>query len=78
MLVCELVEALSGMSPDDEVLIAHPANDYWKTTLASPIVTVEEGEVKDSAYHDQKVVGEDEDADGFNFAVLISTQYLGQ
>ena len=62
MKVKELIEALSHCDDDDDVHIAYPAGDYWRTTLAPAVARVTEGEIEHSGYHRcDKLITEDRD-----------------
>lgn len=77
MKVKDLIEALSNMDEDAEVYYAYPAGDYWHTTIAGAVETLDEGYVKHSGYHEKMVVADaedtDEDEDSPVYAVIIDT-----
>jgi len=63
MTVKELIAALAQQDPNAKVCFAHPANDYWRTTLAREVRRAGTEQVVFSAYHDMlKVVSEDEES----------------
>jgi hypothetical protein len=75
MKVKELIDALSNMDEDAEVFYAYPAGDYWHTTIAGAVQTLDEGYVKHSGYHEKMVVADAEDdaedEDKAVYAVII-------
>lgn len=68
MKVSELIEMLQDCNPDQEVVFAHPAHDYWKTTLATAVDRVELDFVKESSYHQQDVLCDYDDEERENEA----------
>lgn len=52
--VAELIAQLQELDPQASVVIAYPAGDYWKTTLAAAVRpdSVAKGLVCWSAYHE--------------------------
>lgn len=62
MTVSELIEILENEDKDKEIYFTYPAGDYWHTTIAKPIKSIEEGYVEKSDYHRAfKTVEEPED-----------------
>lgn len=51
MTVGELINELQAFPPETEVHFAYPYGDYWRTTVAPPVSSVDEGEVVHSDYH---------------------------
>lgn len=62
MNVRELMQELGSMDPEAEVLFAYNYGDYWHTTVAQPVESVQLKAVRHSNYHRMdKLVGEEED-----------------
>jgi hypothetical protein len=51
LTVQELIQQLSYQDPHAIVHFAYNYGDYWHTTVAPEVCAVEEGFVKESAYH---------------------------
>jgi len=51
MKVADLIAELQEFDPEQEVHFAYPAGDYWRTTVAPKVASVEPGWVKRSEYH---------------------------
>lgn len=64
MKVSELIDLLKDFDADAEVHIAYPSGDYWRTTLASEVISVSDGIVQYSSYHDDYKLVEYYDEDG--------------
>lgn len=56
MLVKELMQRLESFDPQQEVFIAQPTHDYWRSVKVVSITGVDEVMVEHSAYHDGLVV----------------------
>ena len=52
MKVCELIKQLEQMDGSKEVYFAYPANDFWKSTVASEVCFTQNSEIVWSDYHD--------------------------
>ncbi len=65
MKVSDLIEMLEDFNPEAEVLFAYNYGDYWRTTVAARIDSVEDAKVVYSDYHsmDKVVMGHDEPED---------------
>jgi hypothetical protein len=61
MTKAEFIEYLEGYDDNQELYVVHTAGDYWKSQLASPIESMEEGYIKHSDYHRQAVVDNEDD-----------------
>lgn len=76
MTIQDLRAMLAQYDDDDEVFIATPAGDYWKTTLALNLEDDGQGFVKESSYHDCLQVCENENEEnneGSRSVVLLRT-----
>lgn len=74
MKVRDLIEALQCENADADVHIAYCYGDHWRTTVAPPVVTVEETPVAWSDYHrSMKVVEMDEDESAKLAVCLFAT-----
>jgi hypothetical protein len=48
----ELLLALRHVGDDDVIHFAYPSGDFWRTTLVTPVTSVEaQTEIEPSAYH---------------------------
>lgn len=74
MKVSELIEELQNFDPDMEVKFAYNYGDYWRTTVAQNIRTIDEQPFRHSEYHrmDRIVECEDDNDEGCRFAVVLS------
>jgi hypothetical protein len=52
----QLIEMLAEFPEDSEIVIAHPANDYWHSTLAKTPQSAEIGLIKYSDYFEENVI----------------------
>ena len=71
MTVKELIEELSYQNPDAKVVFSYPSGDYWKTDLAGEVITVEEGDVTHSDYHDHLKIADSDDEMDNNVSVAV-------
>jgi hypothetical protein len=72
LTVKELIESLEEFEPNTRVVFKYPSGDYWKTELAAPVITLDEGYVTYSQYHNKPKVDEGEsEADGLTEQVII-------
>lgn len=55
----ELVKMLQFVPDDAVVMLARPAHDYWSTTLAIPISSVEPALIQPSEYHQSEAIVDD-------------------
>jgi hypothetical protein len=60
MTVAQLIEILQEMNQDDEVAFGYPSGDYWRTTIAKQITSVEEAATIYSEYHGANKVDEED------------------
>ena len=63
MTKSELLEMLEGLTDETPIVFAHPAGDYWHTTIAGQISEVEEGHIRYNAYHEKFEIVQVEDED---------------
>ena len=62
MTVAQLIKMLSYFDDDQEVYLSFPSGDYWGTTLASEVNSVDSCNVVWSEYHrTYKLVAEDDE-----------------
>lgn len=61
MTVKELIETLEDMDKDAKVVFAYNSRDHWRTQVAAPVQTADEGYVTYSDYHQMPKVDEGED-----------------
>jgi hypothetical protein len=78
MKVKELIEHLQDEDPEQEVMLAYPAGDYWRSTVANSVLSVEELPLEWSDYHEKYQLPRDLEArevEGCkNFVVLLTTR----
>jgi len=75
MKVQELIERLQFADPEAEVHFAYNYGDYWHTTVAPKVNSVEDGLVQYSEYHrmDKLVTDEvEDDLDPATDVVILS------
>lgn len=53
MTVQDLIATLRHEDPNAEVYFEHPSHDYWRTQLASPVVSNERKLIRFDEYHNQ-------------------------
>lgn len=70
MTVKELIEELSLMDSEKEVLFAYPSEDYWGTVCAGEIDSIETGEVEWSDYHRTYKVKEESTEDSKSVIII--------
>lgn len=63
MRVKDLIECLEDFDPEAEILLAYPAGDYWRTTVASEPGEPHLAYVKHSEYHRLDRVIDSDDSD---------------
>lgn len=63
LTVSELIEELQQHDGDMEVRFTYNYGDYWRTAVAQPIRSVEEGSVEHSEYHNMDKVVDMDDID---------------
>ena len=52
MNVKTLIELLSKEDQEQEVYFSHDSHDYWGTTLASKVTSIEETDIQYTSYHE--------------------------
>lgn len=75
MKIKDLIQALSRLDPEAPVYFAHPAGDYWRSTLASEVEKVSERRACHSDYHGTlKLVKHGEDTEGEEILQIVVLQ----
>lgn len=60
----ELIALLRDVPDEAVVMMTRPSHDYWRTTLAVPIQSVEPALIQPSEYHrSEAIVDDDTDSD---------------
>jgi hypothetical protein len=57
----QLIEMLAEFPEDSEIVIAHPAGDYWHSTLAKTPQSAEIGLIEYSNYFDENITTDNND-----------------
>jgi hypothetical protein len=52
----QLIEMLAEFPEDSEIVIAHPAGDYWHSTLAKTPQSAEKGVITYSDYFEENII----------------------
>lgn len=71
----DLAKALAELDPGTPVGFAHPAHDYWRSTLVSGVKAVETGRVAWSEYHSSLTLprgDQDDDPDDDGDAPVVA------
>ena len=73
LTVQELIDELSCHDPEALVLFSYNYGDYWRTSVAQGINSIEEQEVRWSEYHRMhKLVDEDSEDEKNPTAIILS------
>jgi hypothetical protein len=72
MTVGQLIEQLQQYDQDSEVRFAYNYGDRWRTLVAEPVRTIENGTVRYSEYHRMDAVTESEENDDITNVIILT------